>query len=344
MLKWIITLLKIAGVVIVAVAAIGAAWIYLGGPARNLEPHFAGTCRSLGLGESAEDIQIDRERGFAYLSLIDRLSLTAGEPAQGWIGRLDLGSEPYTVEPALLDPPAHFRPHGISLFIDGDGRRTLAVINHPVERGTEPEHVELFTEERPGVFRHLRSFTDPLIARPNDLVATGHEQYYVANDSPPNSGELTQLVYVNRDRARSVADDIASGGGINVSADLRTLYVAETGANAIRLMRRDPATGAVESLERIQLESAPDNIDVAADGSLWVGAHASLLGLVLHFIVGTDAPSQVLRVSADDGTIEEIYLNRGDEISASSVGVTYGNKLLIGSITDRQVLICEMES
>ena len=29
------------------------------------------------------------------------------------------------------------------------------------------------------------------------------------------------------------------------------------------------------------------------------------------------------------------------QISASSVGTTYGNKLLIGSITDKQVLVCE---
>ena len=100
--------------------------------------------------------------------------------------------------------------------------------------------------------------------------------------------------------------------------------------------------------KRLPVGTAPDNIDVAADGSLWIGAHSSLLGLVLHFIVGTDAPSQVLRMEVDgDGLggdkVEEIYLNRGEEISASSVGVTYGDKLLIGSITARKILICEMD-
>ena len=83
---------------------------------------------------------------------------------------------------------------------------------------------------------------------------------------------------------------------------------------------------------------------VAADSSLTVAGHANTMKLIMHFIKGTPAPSQVLRVIPDnDGNaaIDEIYLNAGDGISASSVGATYGNKLLIGSITDRKLLVCE---
>lgn len=304
-------------------------------------PHFAGTCETLNLDESAEDILVDRERGLAYLSLIDRRSLADGNPAQGWVGRLDLDGDSRTVEPALIDPPGHFRPHGMSLWVDAAGQRTLVVINHPVERGVEPEHVELFREETPGRFRHVRTFTDPLIASPNDLVAVGAEQFYVANDS---MSELTKLIYVDGGDARAVADDIASGGGINASADGRYLYVAETQGQSIRVMRRDPADGSVESVETIAIGTAPDNVDVAADGSLWIGAHSNIVALVMHFIMGTDAPSQVLRVDVENGgSIDEIYLNRGEEISASSVGATYGDKLLIGSITARRILICTMD-
>jgi len=244
------------------------------------------------------------------------------------------------------DPPGHLRPHGLSLYIDENGLRTMVLINHPVNRGVEPEYVELFTEEEPGRFRHVRSFTDELIVRPNDLVAVGPEQYYIANDSPPNSGQLTQLIFVDRDSARAVADDIRSGGGINVSQDGSTLYVAETGGQVIRVLERDPADGSVATITEIAIGTSPDNIDVAADGSLWIGAHSDLLALVLHFILGTDAPSQVLRVdigAAGNTSIEEIYLNRGEQISASSVGVTYGNKLLIGSITAPKLLVCTMD-
>lgn len=334
----IIKIILGALVALVVVSAVGL-WGYL--RFSGDEPHFAGTCEALDLAESAEDMQVDRERGLAYLSLIDRAALAQGEAAQGWIGRLDLNAPATAIEPALIDKPDHFRPHGLSLWVDGAGLRSLFVINHPVERGIEPELVELFREQEPGRFYHVRTFSDPLITSPNDLVAVGPEQFYVANDS---MSELTNLVYIDGDSAHAVADDIASGGGINASADGGTLYVAETQGQSLRVLRRDPADGSVETVETIPLGTSPDNVDVADDGSLWIGAHSNVVALVMHFIMGAQAPSQVLRVALNGAPqIEEVYLNRGDEISASSVGVTYGDKLLIGSITARKILVCTMD-
>ena len=100
------------------------------------------------------------------------------------------------------------------------------------------------------------------------------------------------------------------------------------------------------SMRRIELPSAPDNIDIAEDGSLVVGAHSNTMALVLHFMTGADSPSQVLQVKTDtagNDVIEEIYLNRGEEISAASVGATYDDLLIIGSITAKKVLLCRYE-
>jgi len=142
-----------------------------------------------------------------------------------------------------------------------------------------------------------------------------------------------------------VATDIQSGGGINASQDYNTLYISETGAKAIRVFSRDLLTGKISTLQNIDLGTSPDNIDVAEDGSLWVGAHSNILALVMHFIMGSNAPSQILRInlSGKEPEIREIYLNSGQQISASSGGTTYGEKLLIGSITSKKLLICEME-
>jgi len=65
----------------------------------------------------------------------------------------------------------------------------------------------------------------------------------------------------------------------------------------------------------------------------------------MHFIIGSNAPSQVLRIdlSGAEPQIQEIYLNNGEQISTSSGGTTYNNKLLIGSITARKLLICDMD-
>ena len=351
-------ILKIIGV-LVLVAGVGTLYVLnRGGAFRKIEAHFAGSCESLPLDASAEDMTVDRERGFVYLSYLDRQALIKGEgklagSVQGTIMRLDLNRTPLVLEDALLDRPAHLRTHGLSLYIDAAGKRSLFVINHPLNRGTELELIEVFDEVGPGQFKHRETFASPLFNSPNDMTAVGPRQFYVANDKTLNGAlaaglqqlgiGASPLTYFDGTTARVVKDDIASGGGINVSADGSTLYVSETSAQRVRVLARDPADGSVTEKARIDVPTSPDNVDVAADGSLWVTGHANTVRLIQHFINGSPAPSQVLRVVPGDGsaaTIDEIYLNAGDQISAGSVGVTYGKKLLIGSITARQILVC----
>jgi len=312
---------------------------------RDIDEHFAGTCTDFAMTGSGEDIQVDRARGLAYVSLFDRKALAKGDPvAPGDILRLDLTRTPPEAVSALADGP-QLRPHGISLFIDQAGQRHLFVINHPEDRTIGKEKIERYREESPGLFRHQETFMSPLITRANDMVAVGERQFYVAQDVDRKGKEkLTKLVYCNGSDYSVVADDIQSGGGITISPDLRTLYIAETGAKRIRVADLDPSSGRLTAARYIDLGTSPDNIDVAEDGSLFVAAHANVAALVMHFIMGTTAPSQVLRidVNAEKPEIKEIYLNAGDQISASSVGATSGSKLLIGSITDRKILMCEM--
>ncbi len=334
------------GITVVACAGF-ALFLYLAVNA-SVDEKFAGSCEAVPLPGSGEDSQIDRARGYAYLSVLDRLGVAEGKDIDpGTIMRLDLNTRPYKALPALLDGP-ELNPHGISLFIDANGGRHLFLINHPADRGSGAEKIELYREvaDNPGNFRHVETFATPLITRANDMVAVGPRQFYVAQDVDRTSGEsFTDLVYFDGTDFRVVADDIESGGGINVSQDLGTLYIAETGGKAVRVATR-AADGSIATAEKIALDTSPDNIDIAADGSLWVGAHSNVVALAMHFIVGSKAPTQILRITADPGApaVEEIYLNDGSEISAGSGGSTLGNKLVIGSITARKVLVCEMDS
>ena len=115
------------------------------------------SCRALIMDGSAEDIEIDYERGYAYLSIQDRAALIRGEMVQGRIVKINLNKKPYEIISALSEQPQHLRPHGISLHIDDKGKRHLAVINHPKNRGLEPENVDLFTEENKGVFKYIKT-------------------------------------------------------------------------------------------------------------------------------------------------------------------------------------------
>lgn len=344
-------------VALLVLGTLATVWLMArGGAFKTIDNSFAsGECRALPLAGSAEDIQPDRERNLVYLSLLDRRGLVRGEAPQGDILRIDLADPQLNAVPALRDRPAHFRPHGLSLYVDGAGTRHLFVINHPLDRANEPEMVELFREVVPGEFTHVRTFRDPLMISPNDIVAVGPEQFYVANDKVSGgvlAAALQQfgiggspLVYVDGDRAEVVSGNIASGGGISASNDLREVYVAETSAQRLRVFERTGGGGAVSELARIALGTSPDNIDVAPDGSLWIGAHANVFALIQHFTAEKPAPSQVLRVVLHDGgkaDIEQVYLNTGEAISASSVGVQIDGRLLIGSITERKVLACRL--
>lgn len=341
--------------VLILVAGAGTLWLLArGGAFRDIQPHFAGTCESVPLEGSGEDIVVDRDRGFAYLSLLDRQALVKGGAAQGTVALLDLNVKPYSAVDALVSKPEHFRPHGMSLYVDANGQRYLAIINHPVNRGSEPEAVEFFVESAPGRFAHTDTVRDPLFNSPNDLAAVAPRQFYLANDKAVGGAVpaalqqagfgASPLVFFDGVQANVVADDIASGGGINVSADGRTLYVSETAGQRLRVFDRDAPGAGITERSRIPLPTSPDNIDVGADGNLTVTGHANTLALVRHFVSGSPAPTQVLEVRFDTAggtTVQELYLDDGSHISAGSVGATYRDKLVIGSITAKKVLVCE---
>ncbi len=102
--------------------------------------------------------------------------------------------------------------------------------------------------------------------------------------------------------------------------------------------------GDVVDLGRISVAMSPDNIDVAENGELWVAGHPNTLKLIQHFINESPAPSKVVRITLNgDPVVEDVYADDGRLMSASSVGANYDNLLLIGSITQRQILVCTMD-
>jgi arylesterase/paraoxonase len=103
---------------------------------------------------------------------------------------------------------------------------------------------------------------------------------------------------------------------------------------------RDPQTERLTRRGQIDLRSGPDNIDVDADGNLWIAAHPKLLRVLAHQKNASElSPSQVLRVSPD-GKVEEIYMNGGEQVSAASVAAVSGKRMLIGEIFDDGFLDC----
>lgn len=340
---------------IVVVGLISVDFLRHGGQFRTLAPAFAGSCSTLPLEASAEDVQIDRARGVAYLSYLDRRAQVEGRTVTGTVLLLDLNVPESRPRAALLTEPPAFRPHGLSLYRAGDGALRLFAISHPPGA---PHVVEIFEQGMTGAFSLVRSVRDPLLTHPNALLAVGPAQFYVAHDSGAANGfdrvtellfrrGLSTVTYFDGTRMRVVASGLKSAAGIGMSPDGMQVYVSETSGNRIAVFARDPASGDLTLRGHVELGSAPDNINVNADGSLWVAAHAKVLALVRHFGDATRlAPTQVFRIEvpADpaQAKVEQVYLNLGEEISAGSVGAVYNRELLIGSITERKLLRCRL--
>ena len=349
---------KRLGLVLLAIVVALALFVFdllrRGGQFKTLQPHFAGSCTTLPMQASAEDIQIDGQRGIAYLSYLDRRGQIEGKPVLGTVMLLDLNAAQARPRPALAIEPAHFRPHGMSLYRAGDGSERLFVISHPPG---QPHTIELFEQSATGAFMPVRTIRDPLLAAPNAIVAVGPSQFYVANDSGAGNRfermqeillrrGLSTLLFFDGEKMRVVDSGIESSAGIALSLDGSQLYLSETLGNRIRVYTRKPTSGDLERVETIDIGSAPDNISVAGDGSVWIAAHAVTPALLRHFADGSKpAPTQILRflpAMRGPARLKEIYLNAGEQISAGSVGAVFNGELLIGSITEHRILRCRL--
>ncbi len=344
-LKAIGALLALA---VILIGGITAVFVSRSGIMLDRGPDQITACTAIdGQGKSGEDILIDSERSLALVSWLDR---RGGAAALGTVGRIDLTAAEPKIENAVVADPPDFHPHGMSLFIGPEGQRVLFVINHPAGK---PHRMEVFEANTDGMFEHKQTIQDLLLVRPNDVQAVGPRQFYVANDSGAKNGldkmremvsgaALAAVTYYDGQKFSVAYDGVASPGGINASPDLGTIYLAETQAMRVVAFTRDASTGALAKTGTVDLGSLPDNIDVAADGALWVTAHANALALVQQFADPKKvAPTQVFRIPSGSMKATQVFFNTGDLLSAGSVAATLADKMLLGSITDKKVMLCK---
>lgn len=347
------TLKRAGAVVALAVAIFGLDWLRFGGAFRSAHSRFAGACRSIALGGSSEDIQLDRTRGLAYLSVLDRDGLARGEAANGSVILLDLNVPDPAPRAAMAFDPADFRPHGLSVFKPEAGPARLFAISHQPDGR---QVVEIAEEGISGGFFPKETLRDPAFIHPNAIAATGPRSFYLANDTTDfgrwaalkqrlfRSGSAT-LVYFDGQHSHLLATGLGFVAGLALSPDASRLYAADALAKELRIYRRDAASGALSLEEIVDLDTAPDNLNVDEDGVVWIAAHPKLLSFVGHVRDSVKrAPTQVLRFDprkSGDERLTEVYLNSGEEISAGTVAARWHDEFLIGALFDKKVLICK---
>jgi arylesterase / paraoxonase len=346
-------ILILTGLGVVLLAGFAIKTLNDAGEFKEVSPHFQGQCQTVSGVLSSEDITIHPRTGLAFISSDDRRPWFQGHQGkQGSIMGYDLKEKTKVPFNLTQDFSREFHPHGIGLFIGPDGQTRLFAVNH-----TQKGHfVEIFDYE-PGKLIHRESIHSTLMHSPNDVLPTGPRSFYVTIDHGNTSSlgkmveEFLQLsrsyvLYFDGQSFRKVAENLVYANGINASPDGKTVYVAETVGRRITVYDRNTASGALNLKSRIDLATAPDNIELDETGNLWIGAHPKLLTFVKYSKdPSAFSPSQVIRITMEKNgnkRIDEVYLSSGKPLSGSSAAAVYGKTLLIGSVFDARFLVCQM--
>ncbi|PLK45365.1 SMP-30/gluconolactonase/LRE family protein [Emticicia sp. TH156] len=340
--------IKIIFAFVLIITAFVLKTLWNAGTFTKIEPHFDGKIKELPGFNGAEDITIDKTTGLAFVS---SGGFIANAP-NGNIFLIDCTQK--APKPVNLTAPltlTDFHPHGISLFQSPEGEKRLFVVNHKKNRTS----IEIFSFQD-SILTHLETINSNLFASPNDLVAVGERQFYFTNDHDEEISEwrskkdllqipMGNVGYFDGSKVKIMADGFLYANGINVSNDGQKLYVAATSGRKIVVFDRDILTGNIKESSEIAINGA-DNIEIDESGDLWVGCHPKLLAFLAHAKDHSKlSPSEVISVSLKTGApaIKSIYLNDGTQLSGSSVGAVWRNKLLIGSVFGDKVLLCTMK-
>ena len=273
----------------------------------------------------------------------------AMDPRNG-IYAFSLEDREHTVRLVSTDTPADFRPHGISLYREGETAR-LFVVSHPAS-GSQ---ILIFDIGANGTLSHVRTVTDPAVFSPNDVAATGPDSFYASNDSRfgPNvlgylegffGLPLASIAYFDGEAGRIAADGLTYANGVQLSKDGQTLYAANFIGRKIFVYDRDPATGALTRTTTHRVPLGLDNIELGEHGDLWIGGNSQVFAFLAHQSdPEARAPSHAVRVDPASGAWETVFYNDGTAIDSISVATPVPGALILGAVFDSHVLICPRE-
>lgn len=298
--------------------------------------------------KGAEDFSISYSDGFMLISQDDRAARRDGSARRGNLFYLDLTDSgnfvPINLTPKISIP---FYPHGLSLTKLDSAHYQVLVVNHA--KGHSIEQFELWGDS----LIHQKTYTDPSMISPNDVIAIDESSFYFTNDHGYTSkigllaenylGLKAANVVLYNGEYSQVADGIAYANGLNISKDRKQLIVASPRSFKINYYDILP-DASLELDERLDIGTGADNIELDEAGNLWIGCHPNLLAFSAYAAGKKSvSPSEILKISPER-TIERLFENDGAVVSASSVAAPYNELLFIGTVMDDMLLVVKKKS
>jgi arylesterase/paraoxonase len=300
----------------------------------------------------AEDITISRKDSFAIVSSTARNKRQNIEQEFGGLYLVDLKNDYFKLTHLTKNFNKPFAPHGISMF-QKNGKTTIAAINHTLEG----EFIEIFTLVGKKL-THQRTLKNKQIFSPNDIVLLDENRFYFTNDHKYKEGikrltedylgvAVSNVVYFDGKKFTEATDGIAYANGINIDVKRDLVFVASPRKFLIKVFQKNE-NGTLSFIEDIDCKTGVDNIEFDEDNNLWIGAHPNLMHFA-SYAKGDKkiAPSEIIKIQytkKGDYKIDQIYMEDGTNMSASTVAAPFGNLILTGNVMDNHFLILEKNS
>ncbi len=322
------------------------------GSFRTIENNFDGEVLQKVNIPGAEDITISRKDSFAIISSTIRKKFPKTAQETGGLYLINLKNDVYKPIHLTKSFKRPFAPHGISLF-QKDGKTTIAAINHALE-GEFIEFFTLFNDE----LTHVKTLKNEKIFSPNDIVLIDENTFYFTNDHQYKNGiqrlsedylglAISNVIYFDGKNYTEVADDIAYANGINFDKKRNLIFVASPRKFLIKVYQKNK-NGSLTFIEDINCKTGVDNIEFDEENNLWVGAHPNLLHFDAYAKGNEEfSPSEIIKIrytKKGKYSIEQIYMEEGHNMSASTVATPFGNLILTGNVMDNHFLILKRKS
>ncbi|ELU08791.1 hypothetical protein CAPTEDRAFT_193248 [Capitella teleta] len=247
-------------------------------------------------------------------------------------------------------------PHGLSLWQNEEGEVFLFVVNHHPNGADSVDKFLLDAKTHSLLHKMSVSSEDHShIEAINDLVVVGENRFYYTNYLSKQLPEGIQtfgrvawgsIGYFDGQKTSLVHENLLLPNGINISPDLKYIYVSHLGRMEILVFDRF-SDGSLALKNNIQIGTMADNLDVdRATGSIWTGAHSNVFGIIRYSEDPTrhKSASQVLKINMKDGdmvNMTEVFADDGEYISGTSSAVHFKNKILVGTVFTN-LMYCEV--
>lgn len=314
---------------------------------RTIENTFDGTIIKEIAIAGAEDVMVIPENGFALVSASPRRKVSEEQQKSGGLYLMDLNSKEFQIKKLTTNFNKPFAPHGISMY-KTDSTYTVMAVNHTTKRHS----IEVF-KLQDSVLTFERTITNPALVSPNDVVMLDEHRFYFTNDHKYVDGigrlledyaglALSNVMYFDGKNYSEVASGIGYANGINYDKERKLLFVAAPRNFEVKVYAVNE-DGSLNFIEDIDCGTGVDNIEFDSEGNLWIGSHPNLLAFSSYAAGNKEiSPSEIIKIQyrgTGDYTIEEVYLNDGKEMSASTVAAPYKDIIITGNVMDLHLLV-----